>query len=330
MLFTILCLLWLNPDKMNTIQTSVLKAIAYFDIFNYPLSASEIQTYMDTACSREQVQSAINELIKEKIIFKSKEFYSLQCDDEQASRRIRENIEAEKQLLKANKIALIITKFPFIKAVAISGSLSKNVARKDSDFDFFIITKANRLWVSRLFFTCLVKAARLVGFERCFCPNYVVDEEYLEVQEKNIFTATEIITLKPIYGQELFKDFFAANIWVQDFFPNNADFEKRSKEIKSSFPAKCVEWIFKGNFGERADNSILKFCQRRWEKMMSKKKYTKTGFQLGAVLAEKHFCRPLPQHFQKKILDKHKEKIDKIINNITAQYTSFNDQIFVA
>lgn len=314
---------------MNKIQTSVIKTIAYFDIFNYPLTAQEVHSFLDIACDEQQVQKAITELANQKIIFKAKEFYSLQCDDEQAAMRLADNAEATKQLLKAQKIATLITKFPFIRAVAVSGSLSKNVANAHSDFDYFIITKANRLWVSRLFFTCLVKAASIFGFGRYFCLNYIIDEQYLEVQEKNIFTATEVITLKPMYGQQLLHAFFKTNNWVNNFFPNNRQTENKSKEFHASFFASIIEKIFNGNFGEKADNYILRFCQRRWKKMMAKQKFTKTGFQLGAMMADKHFCRPYPHQFQKKIIDKHQEKVTKLNANINAAYSTLSDDISV-
>ena len=45
--------------------------------------------------------------------------------------------------------ASIIAAFPFVRAVGISGSLSKQYADENSDIDYFIITAANRLWIAK-------------------------------------------------------------------------------------------------------------------------------------------------------------------------------------
>ncbi len=54
---------------------------------------------------------------------------------------------AEIRLKDAKKYARVIANFPFIQAVFISGSLSKHVMKPNSDIDFFIITKPDRLWL---------------------------------------------------------------------------------------------------------------------------------------------------------------------------------------
>src|SRR5215831_1845750 len=168
---------------MTTLQGSILKVIAYFDIFNYPLTVQEIKRFMNESCTEQRLQNVLNELLHEEMVFKIKDFYSLQNDPSLALKRISANTSAIKQLKIAQKIAAFLTWFPFINGIAISGSLSKNVAYKGSDIDFFIITQKNRLWLSKLFFTLLIKCASVAGFQKWFCLNYVIDESSLEVQE---------------------------------------------------------------------------------------------------------------------------------------------------
>ena len=302
---------------MDKLQESILKVIAYFDIFNYPVTAQEIQCFMDKPCNETNLHYAINELIKEKIIFRSKEFYSLQWDDTLIQKRITANTTALQQVKRAKKIASFLHWFPYIKGIAISGSLSKKVADKKSDYDFFIITEQNRLWVSKLFFTLFIKCAKLLGLGKFFCLNYVVDESSLEVTEKNIFTATEIVTLIPVHGNELFNRFFAANEWVQDFFPNRDSFVNTATEKRYVLARKFTEWFFNNKAGDKTDDAIMHFFKRRCKKLMEQKKFTESGFQIGALMIDKHFCRPYPQHFQQMILSRHTEKITKIKGNIS-------------
>lgn len=263
-------------------------------------------------CTAERLEFLLHKLLKDEIIFKTQHFYTLHKNSALGLKRMRENAAAKKQLRRAAKIAAFLTWFPFIKGVAVSGSLSKQVAREDSDIDFFIITKANRLWLSKIFFTSFIKLASLAGLEKWFCLNYVIDETCLEVQEKNLFTAIEIVTLIPLHGSLLFAKFFEANKWMYDFFPNHEAKKNDAKEASTVLPRKIIEWIFDNRQGDKIDDTLMKYFRKRWEKLTAQKRFTKTGFQIGTIMAEKHFCRPYPQHFQKKILDVYEEKVEAL------------------
>lgn len=297
---------------MDLLRESILRVVAYFDIFHHPVTAEEIVHFMNKPCTEQNLHRVLNELLKDEKIFKLKEFYSLRNDDLLVTKRINANAGAIKQMKIAKGIAAFLTWFPFIRGIAISGSLSKNVAHEDSDIDFFIITKENRLWISKLFFGTFIKLATLLGNRKWFCLNYIVDETFLEVPEKNIFTATEIITLMPLYGTHLFDRFFEANDWMYDFFPNHPAKTYSAKESSGILPKKIIEWLLNNKHGNNADDALMHYFDKRWKKLTAKNKFTETGFQLGTMMTDKHFCRPYPQHFQQKILEKYEEKIQAL------------------
>ena len=58
----------------------------------------------------------------------------------------------------------------------------------------------------------------LAGRQHWFCMNYYVDEDGLEIKEKNIYTAVELVTVMPMRGDTIFKDLISANKWTQRFF----------------------------------------------------------------------------------------------------------------
>jgi hypothetical protein len=103
-------------------------------------------------------------------------------------------------------------RFPFVRGIGISGSLSKNYADEDADIDFFIITSRNHLWIARTFLHGLKKLSFLVGKQDWYCMNYFIDEEALVIAEKNIFTATEVVTLKPVCGEKRDYNLFTMRI----------------------------------------------------------------------------------------------------------------------
>jgi len=297
---------------MEVLQESILKVVTYFDIFQYPLTAEEIRCFTDSPCSAGQLEYLLQELLRDEIIFKTQDFYTLHKNSSLGAKRIKENTASKKQVSRAKKIGKFLTSFPFIKGIAISGSLSKQVAKEDSDIDFFIITKANRLWLSKIFFTSFIKLASLVGFEKWFCLNYIIDETSLEVPEKNIFTATEIITLIPLHDPLLFNKFFEANNWIYNFFPNHGALKVAAEETSIILPRRIIEWMLNNKQGDKIDDKLMKYFRKRWEKLTSQNRFMRSGFQIGTVMAEKHFCRPYPEHFQQKILDIYQEKLEAL------------------
>src|SRR5690606_24695517 len=141
----------LNPLKSKpSIELTLLQPLVYFDIFNYPITKDEIFNFLGkTDAKNGTLDNALNNLIKQGIVFNLDGFFSLQNQKELVTRRLNGNHKAQWFLKKAKKWSNFIGSFPFVRGVFISGSLSKNFMTADSDVDYFIITKPGRLWLAR-------------------------------------------------------------------------------------------------------------------------------------------------------------------------------------
>jgi len=297
---------------MQSLKRSILKVVAYFDLFNYPVKLDEIRSFLDRPFAERDLLFALQELQNDNVIFKLNNFYSLRYDFSLIERRIKGNGLAEKMIKKAKKIAHFLSWFPYIKGIAVSGSLSKNFAYEGCDIDFFIITSANRLWIARTFFIIFYQVAKLAGIKNWFCLNYFIDETAAEIPEKNIYTAIEIVTLMPLYGKNVFKDFQEKNSWVENYLPNYFTDHEHVIEKKPGIPKRITEMLFNNNAGEAVDNYIWHFYRRRWKKMLEKKEFAKNGFQFGSYIAVKHACKPIPHYFQGKLLMRYEEKMQSL------------------
>lgn len=296
---------------MNSLELSILKTVAYFDVFKYPVSRNEIGYFLDQKYDEKALSKALNNLLSHEVLFQLGNFYALSNDANLVERRIEGNNAATDELRKAKKASAFLYRwFPFINGIGISGSLSKNVAYKDSDFDFFIITAENRLWIARTIFIFFYRVACLVGLKRMFCLNYLIDEKMLEIEEKNIFTAIEISTLLVCDGKDVYEKFFKANQWVENIMPNYSPRFSEERFIKPAVFRRIIERLFNNEFGNKTNEKILKFYQRRWQKLSAKNIFTPKGFQLGGMVVTSHICKPLPQHFQQKILNYFTERFE--------------------
>ncbi|MGG9964232.1 hypothetical protein [Ferruginibacter sp. SUN106] len=297
---------------MTRIQVNILQTLAYFDIFHYPLTNEEIRNFLSISTSQAAVDEQLVLLVENKSIYKLDEFYSLQNNIAIASRRRNGNIKAIAEIQKAGKAARILSKFPFVEGLALSGSLSKNFADDNTDIDFFIIAKTNRLWIARTIMHLFYKLAKLAGKQNWFCMNYYVDEAGMEIEEKNIFTAMEIITLVPMEGLSRVNNFMYTNKWVQNYFPGYKAKNTAAQEIKKGWPRSFAEMLLNGKLGDSADNWLMKITARRWKKKERQLNLNAKGICMG-MLAEKHFAKPDPKNFQFKILEQYDSKVDQIL-----------------
>ena len=140
-----------NVEAAESMEGCILKTLTYFSIFEYPLTKEELKRFLSPAADPGSFDNALARLTEEKIIFKIEDLYLLQDNRELVKRRRDGNLRAERLLVKAMKIGKFLSRFPYVRGIAISGSLSKRYAGEKADIDFFIITKANRLWIARTF-----------------------------------------------------------------------------------------------------------------------------------------------------------------------------------
>ena len=287
-----------------------IKPILYYSIFNYPLNEYEIYLFSKTT-DLKKLKNELDLLVTKKIIFKHHDFYVYNNDLKSAEKRLKGNENAKKVMPIALKRAKFISKFPFIKSVNISGSLSKGNYDNDGDIDFFLITKPNRLWIAR---TCLIayKKIFLRNSKKYFCVNYFISANQLEIPEKNLFTATELATLIPVTGKQLYADLKNANTWTNSYFPNIKP-SKSSKiiDIESSNISKFLEFLFDSKLGDITDDFFRKLTLKRWTSKFHK--LDKKQFKI-ALKSTKSVSKHHPQNFQKKVIDAYNAKIEEFEN----------------
>jgi predicted nucleotidyltransferase len=285
-----------------TLKTNVLKVLVYFDLFEYPLTCDEIYCFLDSKTDQNTLLANLEQLTEEGYIFKLNDFYSLKNNPDLIKKRKTENDYARSLLITAKKNSKFLFCFPFVKGILISGSLSKNVAKKESDIDYFVITDSNRLWIARTIMHLFKKLTFLAGHQHRYCMNYFIDEKGLQIEEKNIFTALELITLMPACGNGTLDAFFMANDWTMKYFPNYiTNTEPHEEKFSGNWIKKFIELLFNNKMGNKLDNYLMRLTTKRWNLKEEKQKLTISGIRMG-LRTGKHYCKPNPVFFQEKIL----------------------------
>lgn len=300
----------------SPVELAVLKVLAYYHIFHHPLNAMDIAQRVEIeGLSTRDAENVLKDLLAAGVIAEYNGYYFLPDSDEIVKKRLAGEVRAKRLMRKARQMSGIIYAFPFVRGVLISGSLSKGVVPEDADIDYFILTKRNRLWIARTLLV-LFKRLFLLGSKKHFCVNYFVDEDHLEIPDKNIFTATEVSTLIPLRGDQFCQKFADKNSWYQEFFPN-VPFPKISSD-KPGFAKRVsrsiIEPLFFHLMAEKFEKYFMKKTYARWMRMYGNG-YSDKEFEL-AFRTHRGTSKNHNKNYQKRVLDAVEDNLSQALSHL--------------
>src|SRR5262245_55966517 len=107
-------------------QGTVLRTLAYFDVFHHPLTTEEIQRFGDQASLRgAELERALCSLEEQGLVQRCGPYWALRDVERAVIQREEAEARVRKRMPKARSMARLIARFPFVRAVFISGSMSK-------------------------------------------------------------------------------------------------------------------------------------------------------------------------------------------------------------
>jgi hypothetical protein len=207
--------------KALTLGTKVLRSVfhtlAYADVFDYPLTAHEVFRYLTSAnASLEEVTQI---LADETLFSKVEEYYSLRGREEIVETRKRRAQVASRLWPKAAYYGQILSMLPFVRMVAVTGSLAMNNTDQGKDIDYMIVTAPNHLWTCRALSLLMARFAKLEGVN--LCPNYLITTKVLKMEEHSLYVAHELAQMIPLSGMEIYGEMRRRNDWVVHYLPNS-------------------------------------------------------------------------------------------------------------
>lgn len=300
----------ISPEAVNKSSTpgesAFLGILLYFDLFNYPLSMDELFSYAGT--TREEVAGARNtltQLVEKGWIRYYDGFYSINTDRSLVQKRREGNNRALQKMKTAKRYSRIISWFPFVRGVYLSGSISKGVLTESDDIDYFIITHPGRLWLTRSLLT-LFKKVFLLNSHKNFCINYFIGSNELPIREQNRFTATEVVFLVPMYNLPLYREFLDANRWVRKYYPSFRQDESRLFD-NNPLIKRLLERALGDTFGKWLDDYLMKVSQRV---IRNKYRHMDPGYFNKCFLLEKNRLRYLPRCRQYDVMKSYRSSIE--------------------
>ena len=250
----------------NDISRAILQAVAYSDVFDSPLTAREIHRYLvGVKTSLEDVVHALGE---DGLVTRTGDYFTLPGREEIVETGRRRRLRSAELLPRALAYGQMLGRLPYIRMVALTGSLAVRNVAENPDFDYMLVTVPGRLWTARAFSMALNRLARLQGC--MLCPNLIVSECALRWTQTDLYSARELCQMIPITGLDVYQRLLQANRWVEGFLPNaylectsvRPDWQRRVM----AFQGLC-ESLLGGSLGDRIevwemDRKIARFSKQ--------------------------------------------------------------------
>lgn len=207
------------------IGQSILRTLAFFDIFDYPLTEQEIRRYLYCADSTDTADLAI--MLSG--LQHRDGFYFLPGREETIAARQRAVRLIEDKMKAAVRGIKKIRWVPFLRAVFVCNTVAGAVADEDSDADVFIVVRQGRVWLARALVTLTLSLFRMrrtrTKIKNRICLSFYVADDNLNLEkvaiEDDIYLMYWLAQLIPVYDPDnLLAGIQTANQWARKFLPN--------------------------------------------------------------------------------------------------------------
>ncbi len=200
-------------------ELAVLRSVVYASLFDYPLEPAQLESSLigiGADAATIECWWRESDLLQATIEYRDGLYFPAGRSDLVGTRSRREALSRD-LLDRDRRILSFVANLPFVRMVALSGSLAHLNAEGSADLDLFVITAPNRVWSVTV---ATVVVSKLLGWRKQLCMNYVVSEQAMALEPKDLFSANQIIHLRPLMGYKVFERFIESNGFVREFYPN--------------------------------------------------------------------------------------------------------------
>ncbi|HYC80003.1 MAG TPA: hypothetical protein VEC17_03165 [Candidatus Binatia bacterium] len=232
------------------VTQGILSTLSFFELYKLPVSLDRLhQLLYRTQATIEEVESELTRLVKLDVVVHKNGLYALSDWDE--AKYLANQMEIDKRWAKVKKYYWLLSSIPFVEHISVINSIAMGNADSESDIDFFVITKPNRLYFVRtwviLFFKLLgVYKNRKVTNER-FCFGFYITSDNLSIkhlllQDEDPYLTFWLGTIVPVSGHRTYERFMKENRWIYSWLPNFRTIY-REEVIRSLKPRRRLKMV---------------------------------------------------------------------------------------
>ena len=218
-------------DKIKNktpIQNAIISTLAFFSLLKIPIDRERLHGVLYKAWANKQsVNNQLSQLVSAGTI--SEHGGKIGMFDWNDSELAQSAQEARGKWQKIRRYFWVLSMIPYVEHVSVINSLALGNANLESDIDFFVVTKPNRLYVARSIIIVVFKLLGVyknkVHIKDRFCFGFYVASDRADlnrvlVKPQDPLFAFWFASFVPILGREAYLNFVAQNKWIKNYFPN--------------------------------------------------------------------------------------------------------------
>lgn len=220
---------FLKDDKQISTERAIVEAIVFFDMFDFPLTDSEVWKFIRKKVGFFEVQNILLSDALDGYLGRKNGFYFLRGRGDIVTKRLERYSFADRKFKRALLVSRFFSYLPWIKMIAVGNIIGPHNLKDDSDIDLFIVTESKKLWTVRFFTVVFTKLLGLRpnsnNTRDKICLSFFVSEDALNLKElmldsSDYYFIYWLAGLATIYNNGLFDDFLKHNSWIYNYLPN--------------------------------------------------------------------------------------------------------------
>jgi hypothetical protein len=225
---------------MTSRELAIARSVVFAGLFDYPLTPEQLhQSLIDsdqTPCEIVAVYDG-SERLHAIVEYRDGFFFPVGRADLIAERRRRE-ARGRRFLQQHQRMLRLVCALPFTRLVALSGSIAQLNLEAGGDLDLVLVSRGRRVWTVTV---ALLVVATMLRQRRIVRVNFVVADSHLALEPQDLFTANQVLHLKPLIGEPVFDAFLAANPFVARWYPNGQQRRPRWPVLRQSRVLRAVK-----------------------------------------------------------------------------------------
>ncbi|MFH1236527.1 MAG: hypothetical protein V1685_06380, partial [Parcubacteria group bacterium] len=224
-----------NSQTASTLEEAIMRTLAYFDVFDFPLTTMEVWRWLYMPDAQGPVSfSSVDTTLRESAYVQScvefvQGYWCIRGRSHIIGIRQSHYRVSLKHYRKAQRFARLFHYIPYVRMMAVCNKLGYWNNAPKSDIDLFFIVARGRLWLARLMITILTQ---LLGVRRHggaianrFCLSFYTTTDRLSIADIAKHPSDPYFTywtaqLFPLFGVGWHAQWHAANSWMKHFLPN--------------------------------------------------------------------------------------------------------------
>ncbi len=228
-----------KTEQKEKLAEAIISTLAFFSLYNLPLNNLRVhELLLGLTATQSEVDEMLIRLSQQDRVVREANLFGLKKWN-QAQHNLNQ-LELTKKWERIDRHFYWLAMLPFVRQISVINSLALGTADSDSDIDFFVVTKPNRLYFVRSIIIVLFRVLKLYKTRQRikdrFCFGFFVSQDklslhHLLLQPEDPYLVFWQASLRPILGKFEYELFMYENSWIKTYFPN-LDISSRHTTIK--------------------------------------------------------------------------------------------------